>query len=76
MPQSGVSVGNSGTHYIYQHPRKRAKKTNIEYLIFWKGYLPHEMTWEPEENVKNVPEKIAEYYGHIEGNTSPKEGRM
>ena len=48
----------------------------IEYLIFWKGYPSHEMTWEPEENVKNAPEKIAEYYGRIEGNTSPKEGRM
>ena len=48
----------------------------IEYLIFWKGYPAHEMTWEPEENVKNAPEKIAEYYGRIEGNTSPKEGRM
>ena len=26
------------------------------------------MTWEPEDNVANTPEKIAEYFGCIEGN--------
>ena len=56
--------------------RRRGRKTTIEYLIFWKGYPRNEMTWEPKENVKNAPEKITEYYGRIEGNTSPKEGRM
>ena len=61
---------------INHRKRRRGKKTTIEYLIFWKGYPAHEMTWEPEENVKNAPEKIAEYYGRIEGNTSLKEGRM
>ena len=48
----------------------------IEYLISWKGYLVHEMTWEPTENVENAPDKIAEYYDRIEGNASLKEGRM
>ena len=60
------------------NPRKRRRgwHTKIEYLIFWKGYSAHEMTWEPEENVKNAQEKIAEYYERIEGNASPKEGRV
>ena len=56
--------------------RRRGRETNIEYLIFWKGYLAHEMTWEPMENVKNAQEKIAEYYGHVEGNASLKERRL
>ena len=34
----------------------------------------HESTWELEENVANVPEKIADYYKRVEGNTSLKEG--
>ena len=55
---------------------RRGNTTKIEYLTFWKGYLAHEMTSEPEENVKNAPKKIAEYYGRIEGNTSPKEVSM
>ena len=56
--------------------RRRGQKTKIEYLIFWKGYAAHEMTWEPEENVENAQEKIAEYYRCVEGNASLKVGRM
>ena len=26
------------------------------------------MTWEPEDNVANAPEKIADYFGRVEGN--------
>ena len=63
---------------IVRH-RKRQRgrqKPKIEYLVFWKGYPAHEATWEPEANVKNAPEKIAEYYRRVEDNTVSKEGRM
>ena len=62
---------------VRHRKRKRGKKkTKIEYLVFWKGYPTHEATWEPEENVKNAPEKIAEYYRRVEGDTVSKEGSM
>ena len=61
---------------INYRKRRRGRQAKIEYLVFWKNYPAHEMTWEPEENVRNVQEKIAEYYGRIEGNASPKEGRL
>ena len=32
----------------------------------------HKSTWEPAENVANAPEKIADYYRRIEGNTALK----
>ena len=53
---------------------KTWQKTKIEYLIVWKGYSVHESTWEPTENVANAPEKIADYYSRVEGNTALKEG--
>ena len=28
------------------------------------------MTWEPEDNIANAPEKIEEYFGRVEGNAS------
>ena len=62
---------------IISHRKRRCgKKTKIEYLILWKGYPGHKMTWEPEENIENAPDKIAQYYGRVEGNAFPKEGRL
>ena len=44
---------------IINHRKCRhGRKTKIEYLILWKGYLAHKMTWEPEENVETASEKI------------------
>ena len=34
------------------------------------------MTWEPEDNDTNAPEKIAEYFGRVEGNAVLKVGRL
>ena len=56
--------------------RKQGKKASIEYLVFWEGYPAYEVTWEAEENLKNAPEKVAEYYGRIEDNAFSKEGRL
>ena len=56
--------------------RRRGRTTKIEYLVFWKGYPVHEMTWEPEENLANAQEKVADYYKRIEGNASLKVGSM
>ena len=43
-------------------------------MAHWYMFLDETVT--PGENVKNAQEKIAEYYRHIEGNASLKEGRM
>ena len=60
---------------INHRKHRRGRRTKIQYLILWKGYLAHKMAWKPEENVENAQEKIAEYYGGVEGNDFPKEGR-
>ena len=61
---------------VNHRTRKRGKKTTTEYLVFWEGYPAHEATWEPEENLENAPEKVAEYYRRIEVNAFSKEGRL
>ena len=61
---------------INHRKRRRGRRTKIEYLILWKGYPAHKMTWESKENAENAQEKIAEYYGHVEGNAFQKEGRL
>ena len=52
---------------INHRTRRRGRHVVREYLILWKGYPAHEMTWEPKDNVANTPEKIAEYFGRVKG---------
>lgn len=40
---------------------KRDKKGNLKYLIKWKNYDDHSMTFEPEDNLSNAAEILAEY---------------
>ena len=61
---------------INHHKRRHGKRTKMEYLILWKEYPAHDMTWEPEENVENGQEKIVKYYRRIEGNAFLKEGSV
>ena len=48
--------------------RTRGRQRIKEFLVFWEGYPAHEATWEPEDNLRNAQEKLAEYYGRIEDN--------
>ena len=32
------------------------------YKVKWKGYGPHEMTWEPIENITNAKELIEDFH--------------
>ena len=75
-----VIVGDGNEEFevdeiINHRKRKRGRKFNkTEYLVVWKGYPVYDSTWEPEENLANAPEKVAEYHSRVEGNTSYKEG--
>ena len=39
--------------------KKRIKKGQVEYFVRWKFY--NDTTWEPEENLQNVSQMIAEF---------------
>ncbi len=41
---------------------KKSVNKKIYYLVWWKGYLKKDATWEPKDNlIKDVPELIEEY---------------
>ena len=39
----------------------RVRYGKNEYLVKWKGYAVHEMTWEPEENCENAKSAIKKF---------------
>ena len=47
---------------IEKHRVKGRKRPKTSYLVAWKRYGPEHNSWEPEANVANAPEKIAEYW--------------
>ena len=39
----------------------------LKYLVRWKGYGEGEDTWEPEQNLKHAPAKLAEFHTQSPG---------
>jgi hypothetical protein len=57
-----------------KHRTTGRKRPKTSYLIPWKGYGPEHNSWEPEANVANAPEKLAEYWkGYAEKQTEAGE---
>ena len=52
---------------IAQH---RGEGSRRRYLVIWKGYPLHEASWEPEQNLANAPEVLAEYLQRIRSHSS------
>ena len=53
---------------------KRIIRKNIQYLVKWTGYPLHDATWEPVQNLSNVPKIIKEF--ELMRTSNLKEGRM
>ena len=47
---------------ILEHRFRGRRHPRASYRVAWKGYGPEHNTWEPEENLVNAPEKVAEYW--------------
>ena len=42
--------------------RGRGRGRVREFLVLWKGYDLSSATWEPERNLGNAPDRLAEYW--------------
>ena len=55
------TVDDEPEYEVEQIIRHRGAGRSIQYLVLWKGYPPHDATWEPERNLTNCPDVLAEY---------------
>ena len=47
--------------YVQSH-RGRLRKGEQQYLVVWKGHDMAEATWEPEGNLTNAQDAIADFW--------------
>ena len=61
-PSQPVTV-DSEEEYEVDHIRdSKMFGRTLKYLVCWKGYGEGEDTWEPEQNLKHTPAKLAEFH--------------
>ena len=61
-PSEPVTV-NGEEEYEVDHIRdSKMFGRTLKYLVRWKGYGEGEDTWEPEQNLKHAPAKLAEFH--------------
>jgi hypothetical protein len=47
---------------ILEHRFRATRNPNAYYKVAWKGYGIEHKSWEPESNVVNAPEVVADYW--------------
>ena len=66
-PPEPITV-NGEEEYKVDHIRdSKLFGRTLKYLMRWKGYGEQEDTWEPEQNLKHDPAKLAEFYAQNPG---------
>ena len=53
----------------------RIRYGKLQYYVDWKGYGPHDRTWEPTESLENAAERVAEFHRDYPLRPSPNDLR-
>src|SRR5438876_4512068 len=51
----------------------RIHYNKLQYFVDWKGYKPHDCTWEPAEFLKHAKNAVAHFHTHHPNWPSPKD---
>ena len=63
FPQPPPDLINNTEEWEIERILRHKGTKNITYQVKWKGY--EDSTWEPEENLSNAAESIADYWKRI-----------
>jgi len=60
-PPPPVEIQGEMEYKVEKILSKRKRYGKVEYLVWWKGYMAEEDTWEKEENLGNAREAVEDY---------------
>ncbi len=64
-----IILGDAGEfevdRIVRHRERGRGRGRVSEFLVLWKGFDLSSATWEPEGNLTNAPERLAEYWASV-----------
>ncbi|KNZ78045.1 Testis-specific chromodomain protein Y 2, partial [Termitomyces sp. J132] len=40
----------------------RIVRSQLQYLVRWKGYRPEDDTWEPQKNLNRAPNELRDFH--------------
>ena len=66
-----VVEGKEDKYEVEEIVDSRKRGRNLEYKVKWKGYGPHEMTWEPLSNLNNAKEAIQDFHNRSPNKPNP-----
>jgi hypothetical protein len=70
LPPPAVLVDDHEEFEVEQILARRSHRRRIEYLVKWVGYPEYDASWEPESNLDNAKDAIAEFEREQMGNSN------
>ena len=70
LPPPAVLVDEHEEFEVEQVLARRSHRRRIEYLVKWVGYPEYDTSWEPESNLDNAKDAIAEFEREQVGNSN------
>ena len=74
QPPPAALIVDGDEEYVVEmvlaHRVQGKSHPKTEFLVKWEGYAVEHNTWEPEENLQNAPDKLAEYWARVHAGTA------
>ncbi|KAF8829214.1 hypothetical protein HHX47_DHR3000714 [Lentinula edodes] len=65
-------VGEEEEYEVEEVVDARKYRNGIQYKVKWRGYGPHEMTWEPAANMTNAKEAVQDFHKKYPNKPRPR----
>jgi hypothetical protein len=61
-PQPPIEVEGEPEYIVEEILDSRLRRNKLEFLVKWEGYTDENNSWEPEDNCRNSPHAIHDFY--------------